>query len=259
MLRKQPEYSLDLRRMLFALLPLFIFFTGCAESGQFPVAEKSAKENGFAFASQWPGDEQVDPHVLAAMSYKMIPLAWESKKYPERALWSMFLQFQIVSKWRSLLTGAEDMISFCPKYDSLNDNQRANVWAQIFVGISKHESDWNPMTRFHEKQMGIDTVTQLPVQSEGLLQVSYQDSNWARFCRFDWEADKNLKEDDPRKTIFNPYRNLHCGLGLMARQVRKSGRIIVNNSAYWSTIRSDGKFQHIAEIADLVSALPICK
>jgi Transglycosylase SLT domain. len=233
---------------------------GCAPNGQFPVQNSSSAEvNESGMTSQWPGDEKIDPHTLEAMDYKMIPLAWESKRYPERALWSLYLQFQIVTNWRSLLTGAEDMISFCPKYDSLNDNQKANVWAQLFVGVSKHESDWNPRKRYLEETMGIDPVTQAQVQSEGLLQLSYQDAGWAKYCRFDWEADKDLAVTDRSRTIFNPYRNLNCGLGLMARQIKKKGRIIVGEGAYWSTIRSDGKFQHIAEIADLVSKLPICK
>jgi hypothetical protein len=189
----------------------------------------------------------------------MSPLVWESSSHPERTQWSEYLQNIISTDWKSLLTGASDMTTFCPKYDSLNDDQKANAWAQLFAGIAKFESGWSPTSRMQETTMGTDPVTGLPIYSEGLLQLSYQDTQWATWCQFDWSADKSLSVSSSKKTILDPYLNLYCGVGIMARQIKNKGRIVISSGVYWAVIRSGGTYQHINEIASIVSALPICK
>ncbi|MNL15369.1 hypothetical protein D3C87_1363530 [compost metagenome] len=112
--------------------------------------------------------------------------------------------------------------------------------------------------RFHESTMGTDSVTKQPVYSEGLLQLSYQDVRGYPFCDFNWEVDRKLKVTDIRKTIFDPYKNLDCGVGIMSRQLARSGLITVKTNAYWSTLRSGGTYNKISQISAMVKKLPFC-
>lgn len=189
----------------------------------------------------------------------MVPLAWESTKYPERTQWSQHLQKIILEDWNSLLPGADDITNFCPRYNSLDNNERANVWAQLFVAIAKFESAYSPTSRMQETTMGTDPVTGRPVYSEGLLQLSYQDIQWAPWCKFDWSKDKNLSATDPRKTILDPYLNLDCGVGIMAKQIKNKGAIVVSSGVYWAVIKAGGRYQHISEIQGIVKSLSLCK
>ncbi|MFS4461150.1 hypothetical protein [Bdellovibrio sp. HCB2-146] len=191
--------------------------------------------------------------------YQRIALSWETSSKPERAKWSEYLHNIILNKWNTLLQGADDMDIFCPRFDSLNNDQRANVWAALFSAVSKFESSYNPAMRFHESTMGTDSVTKQPVYSEGLLQLSYQDVRGYPFCEFDWEVDRKLKPTDSRKTIFDPYKNLDCGVGIMTRQLARSGLITVKTNAYWSTLKSGGKYNRITQIASIVKKLPFCQ
>ena len=192
-------------------------------------------------------------------TYKMEPLAWENDKYPERVQWSKFLQEILVTDWASLLEGSRDIKDFCPNYYKLNIPQRANAWAQIFAVVSLHESSYIPTRRMEEKTMGTDPVTKKPVYSEGLLQLSYQDTQWATHCKFDWKADQHLDPKDSSKTILNPYRNLYCGVGIMANQIKKRKDIALVTGVYWAVLKEGGRYTKIPEITKQVKAFKLCK
>lgn len=191
--------------------------------------------------------------------YTMSPLAWETSSQPQRKKWSQYLMKLILEDWNSLLKGADDINHFCPKYYTLSTNDRANVWAQLIVGMTKFESGFNPTSRMHETTMGTDPVTKKPVYSEGLLQLSYQDVLWSKFCKFDWSKDKNLNPTDPKKTILDPYINLHCGVGIMAKQIARTGKIKVASGAYWAVLKTNSRYQQINAITSIVKSMPICK
>ncbi len=192
-------------------------------------------------------------------SYSMHALSWESSARPERKAWSQYLMKLVMEDWNGLLKGADDINQFCPRYYTLSSQDRANVWAQIFVAMAKYESAYNPLSRMHETTMGTDPITKKPVYSEGLLQLSYQDIQGWKFCKFDWNKDKNLNPTDPKKTILDPYINLHCGVGIMARQVANKGKIMLGSGAYWAVIKTNSKYQKISSITSMVKALPICQ
>lgn len=245
----------------FALL--LVLSTGCAKSGQFstPSVGNSNQSSGESAPGADSGDTAITPPPPAPTepAYKMAPLAWESTKYPERTSWSEHLQKIILEDWNSLLPGADDITDFCPRYNSLDNNERANAWAQLFVAIAKYESAYSPTSRMHETTMGTDPITRQPVYSEGLLQLSYQDIQWAPWCKFDWSKDKNLSGSDPRKTILDPLLNLDCGVGIMAKQIKTKGSIVVSSGVYWAVIKSGGRYQQISNIQNIVKSLPLCK
>jgi len=128
------------------------------------------------------------------------------------------------------------------------------VWVELIKWISFYESSWSPLTRYNESTMGTDPITGLPVYSEGLLQLSYQDSQWAPYCKFDWAKDKDLHVDDPKKTILNPFNNLDCGMRILANQIQKRGKIVLQTGHYWSVLRESGRYSKVSSIVDKVSS-----
>ncbi|WII72068.1 murein L,D-transpeptidase catalytic domain family protein [Bdellovibrio sp. 22V] len=204
-----------------------------------------------------PSPTPTNPPTSGA--YQMYSLAWETSSKPERKNWSQYLMKLVLEDWNSLLKGTSDITSFCPTYYSLNNNERANVWAQLFVGMARYESNYNPTSRMHETTMGTDYVTKKPVYSEGLLQLSYQDIGGYSFCKFDWSKDKYLSSTDPKKTILDPYINLHCGVGIMAKQIARKGAIKVGSGAYWAVLKTSSSSNKISSITSMVKSLPICK
>lgn len=194
-----------------------------------------------------------------ASGYKVMDLAWNSASSPQRQDWSKYLVKLVMEDWNTLLAGSSDMKDFCPKYYNLNSQDRANVWAQLVVAMTKFESGYNPASRMRETTMGTDPVTGSQVWSEGLLQLSYQDETGYTFCDFDWAKDKNLSPTDPRKSILDPYKNLYCGVGILARQVARKGAIKLSSGVYWAVLKLNGKYEKISSITSMVRALPICQ
>lgn len=186
------------------------------------------------------------------------PLLWESKKTDGRN-WTDYVFTLIHQQEPSLLQGAEDITNFCPGYYKLNTNERINFWGLLVSGIVKYESNFDPTSRMHETTMGTDPVTGKPVYSEGLMQLSYQDVRNYRFCdEFDWSSDKHLHPQDPKKTILDPYKNLNCGVKILAQQIRNKNRITVSKGVYWAVIRLDGRNNKIAQISALTKKMPGC-
>ena len=186
-----------------------------------------------------------------------VPLAWEGPSHPERSQWSS-LVLQVVTENFSKFQMAKDMDRFCPRYEQLPMDQQVLAWGNLFVGIAYYESSWKPTSRMQEDFSEPDSVTHLPVFSEGLLQLSYSDTKWAPFCRFDWSIDKHLSPTDPKKTILEPLTNLSCGVQIMARQIQRTGQIVLNSGVYWSVLKEGGKYQKISGIAGYVKKLSFC-
>ncbi|MBO9665459.1 MAG: hypothetical protein J7501_01425 [Bdellovibrio sp.] len=254
----------DIRKNIFSAITfsLLVLSMGCAKSGQFPGTSSSDSNQSAGIVEPTPTPSPsptVSPTPSPTPSYKMAALVWESFSKPERAQWSAYLQDIILNKWNTLLAGADDMADFCPNYSKLSNDQRANTWAQLFAAMAKYESAWSPTSRMQETTMGTDPITGRPVYSEGLLQLSYQDITGWPFCEFDWQKDKNLSSTDPKKTILDPYKNLYCGVGIMAKQITKKGLIKIGSGAYWAVLKTNSQYNKITSIESIVKTLSFCK
>lgn len=199
-----------------------------------------------------------EPPPIVAMS----PLLWEATKANTKN-WSL-ITFRVIREEvpTLLLPGSQDVEFFCPRYHTLSNEQRINFWGHLISAMAKFESGFNPLARFKESSMGTDPVTQMPVYSEGLLQLSYQDIRGYRFCEFDWEKDKKLNPTDPRKTILDPEKNLTCGIRILARQIQRFGKIALKRgegSPYWSVLLIDKTNSKVPAIASLTGKMPGCK
>lgn len=147
--------------------------------------------------------------------------------------------------------------SVCPKYTQLSDDAKRQFWADWLESTASPESGFNRLDMFYEAGISsLDSTTGLHNVSEGLLQVSYGDSE----CKgiFDYASDKAAFLDDyaraklrpnedtesqhPERSILDPDKNLHCGLSIL--NVLLAGHperpFAATAGRYWSTAR-DGK------------------
>ncbi len=261
MTTKTKNFSAKCMQYVSVVILASVLSTGCAKSGQFPssILDNSNQSAGVDAPTDAVTTTPPTTTPESPTAYKMAPLVWESSSYPERKQWSAYLQKIISEQWSSLLPGASDITNFCPTYNQLSNDERANVWAQLFAAVSKYESAYSPVSRMQETTMGTDPVTGKAVYSEGLLQLSYQDIQWAPWCDFDWSKDKSLSATSPQKTILNPYINLDCGVGIMADQIKRKGAIVLNSGVYWAVLKGNGKYQQVSNIQSMVKSLSLCK
>ncbi len=245
-------------RLIFYILTLILILPSCQNfsSQDASTLQDSAQSGQGSQGDDGPsGGGNSDP-ALPDPFKTMAPLAWESSQFPERTEWS-YLLYDLVFENLDSLDLATDANYFCPNYNNLNDYQKVNFWAQLVSAVSYYESSWKPTTRFKE-DMGIDPVTNKTVYSEGLLQLSYQDTLWAADCNFDWSKDKNLSPTDPKKTIFLPENNLECGLKILARQIKKYNAIVLSNNVYWAVLKKNGAYQKIEPISKIIKKHSYC-
>jgi len=129
-----------------------------------------------------------------------------------------------------------DVQEVCPNYKILSTTEKDQFWLAFFQGLSYVESSWNTRARYVETTMGKDMVTGKQIVSEGLLQLSYQDLK-IYGCNFDWAHDQPLDAADPyhsEKTIFDPARNLRCGMIIFKRIVARRG--VIFTRSYWAPL-----------------------
>jgi hypothetical protein len=187
----------------------------------------------------------------------MKPLMWEQKN-PKRNKWSEFTFQQIYRNFDSF-NKVKDMDFFCPNYNNLNRDERVNVWGQLIAAMSWYESGHNPKARLPQPSLGIDPVTNQYTCAEGLLQLGYADTMWHSYCDFDWSQDIQFDITDGRKTTFDPYINLKCGIGILANQIDKYGKIVLTRGAYWSVLKDGHKNSRLEGIRKIVSNYEMCK
>lgn len=199
------------------------------------------------------------PIVKPEEPKKAHSLSWENN-YPTRKEWSKIIYSEVEGRFESF-DKASDMSLFCPKYKSLDKDKKIAAISQMIVGVAYHESGWKATSWMTESTMGKDCITGVQIKSEGLLQLSYCDMTWAKHCKFDWAKDKSLDQNDSKKTIFDPYLNLSCGIGILANQIDKYGKIVMAKNIYWAVLKdpSVGKYSKVNQIADSTKkALEFC-
>jgi hypothetical protein len=188
-----------------------------------------------------------------------IALAWE-KHNPERAEWSKYT-FDVINQYLPELNQSEDITRFCGHYKELTTDQQIQVWGEIVAGVAFWESSWNPAESAEDGGSEPDDITHLPMWSEGLMQLSYQDTESNPYCAFDYKSDTKLKHSDLHRSILNPYNNLYCGIRTMADLVQVNKRVSQKKGqdGYWSTLNAGDRLHNRAgQIARLVGNLPFC-
>lgn len=128
---------------------------------------------------------------------------------------------------------------FCPRFESLSVPDKRSYWAYFFQALAGAEAGLKPTAnvRHSDPEVAVvDPITHRITRQEGLLQLSYEDSD--RYgCDFDWEDDKKLPEHDASKTILQPKNNLLCGIKILKNQLIDLDEPLLTPKSYWSTLR----------------------
>lgn len=104
----------------------------------------------------------------------------------------------------------------------LGFNPDVRYWQSVVKAICFAESNFNPRERFFERSMGY--------YSEGLMQLSYED------CKaYGYHLNKS-KED-----IFDVEKNIHLGMIILNRLVRRHRKFIFNDGNYWAVLQPKNK------------------
>lgn len=217
-----------------------------ASSLIYPFA-RAQEEVASAGNRQMPVAKPLDNHApesnaIPAASGQPAPLSWE-RDNPARIPWSTHL-LREVTRVLPQLEPARDIAEFYPTYARVGEGMQALMWSEILVLLAFFESAWDPCARYHETGLGNDTVTHLPVYSEGLLQLSYQDLDVYSNLPFDWEKDKSLAPTDCTRTILDPFKNLSAGVVILAAQIQTYQKIVLKKNYYWSTLQDPSIGKH---------------
>lgn len=142
-----------------------------------------------------------------------------------RADWDAYLVNAIKIQGKALLeVKPKDWKDYIDVWPS-TENGVLNFWANIFVTMSKFESNWNPSTKYRES---------FGVTSRGLYQISVPSVNQTRYgCGVKNEMD-----------LHKPEINIPCAVRIFSYWVRSDGVIRgkVGSSwrgpaRYWSVVR----------------------
>ncbi|MGE3682002.1 MAG: hypothetical protein AB7G93_09770 [Bdellovibrionales bacterium] len=192
-------------------------------------------------------------------TYKSEPLLWEGS-HPDASIWSAYAHVTIQSQAAdALLPGALDVASFCPNYSQLDLPEQVNFWAYLISAVAKYESEFDPHRRRLRSRAGVDQITGQATFGEGLLQLSYGETRRYSACRFDWEKDKKLRLNDPRRSILDPFKNLECGIQFLAKQVSETGQIAESAATLWTSLLPQADGGHLEEIQKMTSQLGFCE
>jgi hypothetical protein len=130
---------------------------------------------------------------------------------------------------------------FYPNLEHFDSDTK--YWQNVVKAICYAESNFNMISTFWEKDLGkngYDKVTGMKYLSEGLMQLSYSDAKYYN-CDFDLAIDRKKDEYDQTKTIFNPLKNISCGLNILDKMVGKNGGYIFNTNNYWAVLKPNNK------------------
>lgn len=224
------------------LIAILALITGCAQT---PIAEQVPPA-----PTQEPPVETQTPQVPPPSTE---PATTAKLSWP-RHEWDAILTGEVTKNFDNLMM-ATDVQGFCPKFKSLSKDKQIQAFSEILIGVMKFESAWDPTSRMKE-DLGIDHVTGLQVWSEGLLQLSYGDKEWAPWCEFNWAKDRLLPI--AQRTITDPRINMACGVRIFANQV-KAKKLLAPSKGYWAVMNTSSRYTKVSEIKARVSSLGPCK
>lgn len=129
-----------------------------------------------------------------------------------------------------------DIVEVCPNYEKLPAHQRADFWVYFIQALASVESGFDKFTGLPESM--VDNAGE-QIISEGLLQLSYSDRGRGPGCTFNRERD--IGRANSEKTIFDPKRNLQCGVSILDWQLKGENELFFKSS-YWNPLRKKQKF-----------------
>jgi hypothetical protein len=185
--------------------------------------------------------------IAAGLTIAMAQTGWNTKYQEHVQILAREMKFDQLPHDR--------MKSILPKWQTLSKDQKIKAIGIVLKCMSKAESGHNTLAMYRELGIpGLDAVTGLPIVSEGLLQISYQDMKYYKGkCDFTWYQDRkafiaDLNRNQGKqsfngtgsRSILDPYRNLSCGMQIMRTLAdNKPGSMLYAWGRYWAIMRPE--------------------
>lgn len=168
------------------------------------------------------------------------------------------------------------MTKFCDVWPALTREERKQFYVDLVYAIAGPESAWNNLTGMIETTMGKDALTKkYPVLSEGMLQLSYQDSLWyGPKCKWDWPEDeaklvrdieinkgkKSFKAQAMDRSTLDPIRNITCGVAIMDYHLKRTNREFADSlGEYWYVMKRKNASSYSQVWTNLKARKTVCK
>lgn len=171
--------------------------------------------------------------------------SWE-KNHPERKSWTQYLARAIGQEFFGSFDRAKDATRFATNYYTLTKKQKIQMWVEVIIATAYYESSWNPLT--NSKDVG---TSDKDTWSVGLMQMSVVDQKNYGF---------NFGYSFAQLQLAEP--NLRLALSIMARQIEKTGLVILPNSSksrYWAVLLDGNKYSKVDSIISMVKKLSFVK
>ena len=213
--------------------------------------------------TQAPAAPQPEVEVKAAPATPIAEKKAELGKEPGKETWDpewdRIVEEALPEDMLKSARVARDVRLYCPRFGAIAEADKRAFWAYFFQALAGAEAGLKPTAniRHTEPEVAVkDTVTKRMVRSEGLLQLTYEDSD--RYaCDFDWDADRKLPEHDPAKTILQPKNNLTCGIKILDNQLIALRKPLLSRTSYWSTLQP-GTVSHRVFAKQMANVPKVC-
>ncbi len=162
---------------------------------------------------------------------------WDHR--PEAQRWTDAKFVALETDGRALLeTVPQDIVTFCPGYESADPEGRKAFWTALFSGLAGYESTWRP------------EAAGAGGRYRGLLQI------WPTSARF-YGCDLSHP-----KGLYDGPTNLRCAARIAAQAVERD-RVVVGSPGNWGGVAKDWpplrNARKRADIAEFTRALPVCQ
>jgi hypothetical protein len=202
----------------------------------------------------------VDPPVKPAPPTPIAVKKVELGKPGWDAGWDTVIEEAVPPQFLTSRRVARDVKPLCPRYRHLSDVDKKQFWAYFFQALAGAEAGLEPTSdvRHNDPAVAVrDPVTKRIARQEGLLQLAYMDAE--RYgCDFNWEADKQLPEKDPEKTILQPENNLLCGMKILSNQLLARHWPLLTRKSYWITLQP-GTFSFQLFLKQMANVPDVCR
>lgn len=134
-----------------------------------------------------------------------------------------------------LVKGTKDLVRVCPKYRSLKEAEKVDVWITVLIAMSHYESSCRPQITAKGPNGPLLGLLQLHRGKEG---------RYSKIC-----------DNGDGKSVAS---TLECGLSMLDDQLRRDNQIFSQKS-YWDVLRPKSSTQKWRKIASSVSFYPSCR
>ena len=165
-----------------------------------------------------------------------ISLSWEID-HPERRVWTDTL-VTCVSDYLIVFQRATDITRFSSNFSILRQADQIKTICELFVGMAKHESSFNPLS----ESVDVGNKADRNSWSVGLFQMSGNDSSAKQF---------KARYNDLKDALVN----IQVATFQMMKQVDKEGLFILpnkNKNRYWAVLLDGNKYSKVSEIINHV-------